>query len=240
MAIQAGFSQVAAALADPAREAILVALADGRALPAGELAALAGVSPQSASAHLQKLIDCRILAVWPQGKFRYYRLAGDKAAEVVEALANFTRGLPSGRQRKQPAPPDLAFARCCYSHLAGSLGIRLAELLTRRGYIRIAGDRVETTTPGAEWAVGNGFLPTSGSAGSKRAASPDFRLCLDWTERRHHLAGRVPTAILRHLLESGHLRRGVERVLHLNISGKAWFDALDEPLPAPPATRKKM
>ena len=238
MAIQAGFSQVAAALADPAREAILAALADGRALPAGELAVLAGVSPQSASAHLQKLVECGILAVWPQGKFRYYRLAGDKAAEVVEALANFARGLPSGRQRKRPAPPDLAFARCCYSHLAGSLGVRLAELLARRGYVRIAGDRVKITSRGAEWAAGNGFLAMPGSTRSKHATSPDFRLCLDWTERRHHLAGRVPTAILRHLLESGHLRRGAERALHLNTSGKAWFDALDAVGP-PPATRRK-
>jgi hypothetical protein len=101
--------------------------------------------------------------------------------------------------------------------------VHLAELLARRGYVRIAGDRVETTSRGTEWAVGNGFLPMPGSAGSKRAAS----------------AGRVPTAILRHLLESGHLRRGAERALHLNMSGKAWFDVLDAPLPAPPATRRK-
>lgn len=236
MAIQAGFSQVAAALADPAREAILVALADGCALPAGELATRAGISPQSASAHLQKLIEGGILTVWPQGKFRYYRLAGESAAEVIEALANFAGGLPSGRRRKPPAVRNLAFARCCYSHLAGSLGVRLADLLARRGYIRVAGNRVETTRQGLEWAAANGFLPERKQVGRKRSSQPDFRLCLDWTERRHHLAGRVPTAILRHLVDSGHLRKGSERALHLNASGKAWFTALDT-LPDTPETR---
>jgi DNA-binding transcriptional ArsR family regulator len=96
MAVQAGFSQVAAALADPAREAIVVALLDGRALPAGELATAAGVSPQSASAHLQRLVECGLLAVWKQGKFRYYRLAGEAAAEVIE-------NLPISRARQRRA-----------------------------------------------------------------------------------------------------------------------------------------
>src|SRR5215468_5962032 len=92
--VQAGFSPVAAALADPAREAIVGALADGRALPAGELAAVAGISPQSASAHLQRLVDCGLLTVWTQGRFRYYRLAGEHVADIVEALANFVRSRP--------------------------------------------------------------------------------------------------------------------------------------------------
>jgi DNA-binding transcriptional ArsR family regulator len=220
MAIQAGFSQVAAALADPAREAMLGALVDGRALPAGELAAIAGVSPQSASGHLQKLVDCGVLAVWAQGKFRYYRLAGENAAEVIAALANFAHGKPS-RSGRRPVPQDLGFARCCYTHLAGTLGVSLADLLRRRGYIRIAGDHVELTDAGRRWAIDNGFLPAG-----KRASRPDLRLCLDWTERRHHLAGRVPSAILQHLLERGHLRRGVERSLKLTPSGEAWFAAL--------------
>src|SRR5262245_8647157 len=95
--VQAGISPVAAALADPAREAIIGALIDGRALPAGELAAIAGISPQSASAHLQRLVDSGLLSVWTQGRFRYYRLSGDHAADVVEALANFVRAVPASR-----------------------------------------------------------------------------------------------------------------------------------------------
>lgn len=222
MAIQAGFSQVAAALADPAREAMAVALADGRALPAGELAQRAGVSPQSASAHLQKLIDCGLLSVWAQGKFRYYRLAGDHAADVVEALANFAHRKPSVLRPRRTVPDELGFARCCYTHLAGALGVTLADLLVKRGYVRIAADRAELTEMGRRWAIDNNFL-----AGRKQR--PDLRLCLDWTERRHHLAGRMPSAILRHLLEHGHLRRGAERSLRLSPSGKAWFADLDRP-----------
>lgn len=227
MAVQAGFSQVAAALADPAREAIVAALADGRALPAGELAAMAGVSPQSASGHLQRLIDCGILAVWTQGRFRYYRLAGERAADVVEALANFARRLPSARPRRPVVPPEFGFARCCYSHLAGSLGIDLAERLQRLGYVRIAGDRAEMTEAGRQWAAATGIVGRR-----KRSSQPELRLCLDWTERRHHLAGQVATAILRYLLDRGHLRRGPQRTLRLTASGKAWFAALATQSPA--------
>ena len=91
MPVQAGISRVAAALADPAREAILAALADGRALPAGELAAVAGISAQSASGHLRKLVEGRILSVWQQGRFRYFRLADEQVAMALEALAVIAR-----------------------------------------------------------------------------------------------------------------------------------------------------
>ena len=227
--VQAGFSAVAAALADPAREAIVGALADGRALPAGELATIAGVSPQSASAHLQRLVDCGLLAVWTQGRFRYYRLAGDHAAEVVEALASFVRGLPARRPRRG-VPQELSFARCCYSHLAGALGIGLADRLQRLGYVRIEDDRARLTEPGRQWAIANGFV-----APRARSTAAALRLCLDWTERRHHLAGPVATAILRHLLQHGHLRRGRGRMLRLTPSGEAWFAAL---APAPVTNQK--
>jgi DNA-binding transcriptional ArsR family regulator len=227
--VQAGFSTVAAALADPAREAIVGALADGRALPAGELARAAGVSPQSASAHLQRLVDCGLLSVWAQGRFRYYRLAGDRAAEVVEALANFVRALPAPRPRRDP-PRELSFARCCYSHLAGALGIGLADRLQRAGYIRIDRDRTELTATGRQWAIASGFL-----APHARSSRPALRLCLDWTERRHHLAGPVATAILGHLLQQGHLRRGRGRMLSLTPSGEAWFAGLG---PAPVTNQK--
>jgi DNA-binding transcriptional ArsR family regulator len=226
--VQAGFSAVAAALADPAREAIVGALADGRALPAGELAAIAGVSPQSASAHLQRLVDCAILAVWTQGRFRYYRLAGDHAADVVEALANFVRSLPSSRVQRS-VPRDLGFARCCYSHLAGALGIDLADRLRRLGYVRLDGDRASLTEAGRQWAVACGFLKARRRG---RATKPELRLCLDWTERRHHLAGPLATAMLRHLLVEGHLRRGRGRTLRLTPSGEAWFAALGAPVSA--------
>lgn len=224
MAVQAGFSQIAAALADPAREAIVAALADGRALPASELAAAAGVSPQSASAHLQRLVECGFLAALKQGRFRYYRLAGEPAAEIIEALANFAQRAAPRARRSRVASPELRFARCCYSHLAGTLGVELSTLLQRRDYIRMESDTAELTGSGRQWAETHGFI-----ASARRAAQPDLRLCLDWTERRYHLAGRIPSAILRVLLEERHLRRGPQRILHLTASGRAWFAALAAP-----------
>jgi DNA-binding transcriptional ArsR family regulator len=231
--VQAGFSPVAAALADPAREAIVGALIDGRALPAGELATIAGVSPQSASAHLQRLVDCGLLSVWIQGRFHYYRLAGDHAADVVEALANFVRTVPASRPQRR-VPHELGFARCCYSHLAGSLGIDLVDRLRRLGYVRVDGDQATLTEPGRQWAIANGFIKPR-----RRPARSALRLCLDWTERRHHLAGPLATAILRHLLEQGHLRRGRGRALTLTPSGQSWFAALAAQ-PGPGVTNRKL
>jgi len=224
MLVQAGFSQIAAALADPSREAILAALADGRALPAGELAAAAGVSPQSASAHLQRLVECGLLAVWRQGKFRYYRLSGEPAAEIVEALANFAQKTALKAPRRGAVSPEHCYARCCYNPLAGTMGVELCALLQRRGYVRLERDTVELTGPGRQWAEAHGFM-----ARARRGTQPDLRLCLDWTERRYHLAGRIPSAILDELLKQGHLRRGAQRVLHLTASGRAWFAALAAP-----------
>jgi hypothetical protein len=212
MAVQAGFSQIAAALAD------------GRALPAGELAAAAGVSPQSASAHLQRLVECGFLAVWKQGKFRYYRLAGEPAAEIIEALANFAQRAAPRAPRCRAASPEFRFARCCCNHLAGTLGVELSTLLQRRHYVRMERDTAELTGSGRQWADTHGFI-----AGARRAARPDLRLCLDWTERRYHLAGSIPSTILHALLEQGHLRRGPQRILHLTASGRAWFAALAAP-----------
>src|SRR5215475_12210956 len=118
-AFQSGFSRVAEALSDPAREAIVSALADGKALPAGELASAAGISPQSASAHLQKLVDARVLSVWAQGRFRYYRIVDDDVAALIEGLVDLAVKTQGGR--RPPACEELRQSRTCYRHLAGQL-----------------------------------------------------------------------------------------------------------------------
>src|ERR1700727_1973739 len=99
---QSGFSRIAEALSDPAREAMVSALANGKAMPAGELASLAGVSPQSASAHLQKLVEARVLSVWPQGRFRYYRISDDDVAALIENLVNLATRMQNPRSRRLP------------------------------------------------------------------------------------------------------------------------------------------
>src|SRR5262245_54340730 len=131
-AVQSGFSRVAEALSDPAREAIVSALADGKAMPAGELAAIAGVSPQSASAHLQKLVDAKVLSVWAQGRFRYYRISDDDVASLIENLVNLAVKTEALGHRRAIVAEELRQARSCYCHLAGQLGVLLSEALVRR------------------------------------------------------------------------------------------------------------
>src|ERR1700761_1966232 len=130
--VQSGFSRVAEELSDPAREAIVSALIDGRAMPAGELAAIAGVSPQSASAHLQKLVDAQVLAVLAQGRFRYYRIADDDVAAVIESLVDLATKADTPRHRRAPIAEELRQMRSCYCHLAGRLGVLLSDALLRR------------------------------------------------------------------------------------------------------------
>jgi DNA-binding transcriptional ArsR family regulator len=233
MPVQAGFSRIAALLADPAREAMLVALADGRALPAGELAAAAGITPQSASGHLRKMIEGGIVSVWPQGRFRYFRLANEQVGALLEALACTARTEPH-LIGARAIPAHLAAARCCYTHLAGRLGVALADALVKCRYVTIDGDRAALTERGAQWADTTGL-----SADTSRTGSHRLRLCLDWTERRFHFAGSVPSAILQFLLETGCLKRGDERSLIVTPRGKAWFAKLGVDASGPPAAERR-
>jgi DNA-binding transcriptional ArsR family regulator len=184
--VQSGFSRIAEALGDPAREAIVSALSDGQARPAGELAAVAGISPQSASAHLQKLVDAQVLSVLPQGRFRYYRVADDDVASIIEGLANLAaRTQTRPRGRALPCE-ELRQSRSCYCHLAGKLGVSLCNALVRRGLIEINGRNGYVTESGVIWCV-------TEKIEFKPVGSSHFRLCNDWTERVPHCRARFPT-----------------------------------------------
>ncbi len=209
MAHQPGLAAIAALIADPAREAMLVALAGGRALPAGELADAAGISAQSASRHLQKLTDGGLLSVWAQGRFRYYRLADEHVAAAIESLCDLAAR--PARKRKLP-PAELCFARCCYDHLAGELGVALADALVARGLVGMSGREAAFTKKGRAWLSDN------------KVAVGDISLCMDWTERRPHLAGPGARAILAALMDRKFLRTGAApRALALTSPGRAWF-----------------
>lgn len=250
--VQAGFSRIAEALADPAREAMLAALVDGQALPAGELAAVAGISAQSASAHLQKLLDAGILSVWAQGRFRYYRIADDEVAALLESLANLATRSASSARRRRPVAPELCAARSCYHHLAGRLGVALGRTLAQRGFVRIHESSGELTKRGQDWCRSEGiaFAParkTSLSKTSQNKTSQSktslnktslnkasaIRLCLDWTERLPHLGGPFPTAVFEHLMARRYLvRRDTHRALRLTEPGRAFFSKLGVDLSA--------
>jgi DNA-binding transcriptional ArsR family regulator len=194
---------VANLLADPSRAAMCLALAGGEARPAGELAARAGVSAQTASNHLAKLIAGRILRVEQQGRWRYYRLAGADVGHAVEALAVVAPPLPQALavDGMAAAARRLKNARTCYSHLAGRLGVALADALIAEHWLEDDG-RCYRLTP-----AGTRSLCALGIDVVVRDAPAPARRCLDWTERRPHVAGPVGTALAKVALDRGWVRR---------------------------------
>ncbi len=187
-------------LGDPGRAAILLSLMDGLALPAGELASIANVAPQTASGHLARLIDGGLLSVERQGRHRYYRLSSPEVADAIEALLVLT---PRLRSAESTAPThkvtagSLAHARTCYTHLAGWLGVHIAQELEHRALLKPSGPKIYTVTPsGRAWFQSLGMELPQDLAPNRLA-----RRCLDWTERRHHLAGTLGCAMYRRFQE---------------------------------------
>jgi len=212
------FAKIAAMIGDPTRARMLAALMGGQYLAAGELAAAAGVTAQTASTHVAKLLDAELVVVRSQGRHRYVRLADADIAHALEALSLVAeRGANAGKWEQGPYKP-LKAARTCYSHLAGELGVALFEGLLARGTITprdghfVLGDegRRELASLGITLSA-----PGKG-AGARRFAYP----CLDWSERRDHLAGTLAVTLLDHFIEAGWLRRqSGSRALRLMPSG---------------------
>jgi DNA-binding transcriptional ArsR family regulator len=192
--LDADLSSVAALIGEPARAAMLTALMDGLALPAGELAELAGVSPQTASAHLQKLLDGELLTVEIHGRHRYYRLKDSSVAQALEALMVLA---PAPKQRVT-RDDALSEARTCYDHLAGRVGVQLARALVDHAWLEPNGATYRVTTLGATKLEDFG-VNVARVMLEPRAA----KACLDWTERRHHLGGALGRLITARLLELG-------------------------------------
>jgi DNA-binding transcriptional ArsR family regulator len=200
---EANIAFVASLLADPSRAAMCLALVGGESRPAGELAARAGVSAQTASNHLAKLVAGRILRVEQQGRWRYYRLAGAEVGHAVEALAVVAPPLPDAfsGDGMNGAARQLRDARTCYSHLAGRLGVALADALVAQRWLDEDGRSYRLTTGGRR------ALRALGIDARGRREQPEARRCLDWTERRPHIAGPVGTALATLALERGWIRR---------------------------------
>jgi DNA-binding transcriptional ArsR family regulator len=195
-------AEVAALIGDPARANILSALMAERALTAGELAFHAGVTAQTASGHLAKLVEARLVTVEKQGRHRYHRLAGVAVAEALEALMTIAAAGPVRYRPTGPRDEAMRAARTCYDHLAGRLGTGIAQSLESRGYIALGDGAAALTDPGKRFlceAVGIEL-----ARGGKR---PLCRLCLDWSERRPHLAGRVGAELCRRAFEQGWIER---------------------------------
>ncbi|MER7546257.1 ArsR/SmtB family transcription factor [Actinomadura sp.] len=204
----ADFAPVAALLADRARAAMLTALLDGRPLAAGELARTAGVSAQTASAHLGRLLDAGFVTVVKQGRHRYYRLRSGEVAQVIEALSRISPPVRVRSLRQSKDARRLREARTCYDHLAGAAGVALFAALVDGGLIEPDGeDAFEVTEKGEERLAALGL----DVAALRRARRRFAWRCLDWTERRPHLNGALGAALTDRMIELGWFERGPTR-----------------------------
>lgn len=189
-------SAVGTLLADPARTRLLMALLGGNALPAGVLARCAGISASTASSHLSRLLAAGWVAVEPRGRQRSYRLASPDVAALLEQAARLAPRVTVCSLRAQTQAAALRQARSCYDHLAGRLGVSLTEALVRQNILRVDGSDFLLTPSGAAFMRERGVdVPPAATPGRGRA----FALrCLDWSERRDHLAGALGAAIFAH------------------------------------------
>lgn len=236
----ADIARTCALIGDPSRARVLMALADGRALPAGMLAGEAGVSASTISEHLRRLLDAQLVAVQRQGRTRYYRLAGPQVAEALEAIARIAPPEPVRSLRQGTHAHALRRARTCYNHLAGRLGVTLMAALVRDGVL--TGEHRPGTGPdplagpGREIAYrltahGGRTLDAFGiDLDALRGRREPIRYCLDWSEQRHHLAGPLGAAVTDRLFELGWLRRTERRrVVLLTDAGRAGLGRLGVP-----------
>ncbi|PVM71269.1 ArsR/SmtB family transcription factor [Caulobacter radicis] len=216
--MDANIASPAALIGDPVRAAMLQALQDGRAQPAGALAWAAGVTAQAASNHLSKLVDGGLLSVEREGRHRYYRLASAEVAHAIEALSAIAAPVRSLEVPRSPKARALRDARCCYGHLAGRLGVKVADALVARDLLTPTDDKLyEVTDEGRAWFAELG-IDVAALASPRGVA----RRCLDWTERRHHLAGPLGVKLLAAMSERGWLTLEAKgRAVRLTEEGAA-------------------
>jgi DNA-binding transcriptional ArsR family regulator len=208
---------VAAVLADPTRAAIVMALLDGRAWAAGELARAGRVSPSAASNHLTKLAECNLVRVERQGRHRYYSLADPDLAQAVETLAALAPAAPVRSLRDSEAAKAVRAARMCYRHLAGALGVALSQALVERAALATVDGGYLVTAEGECWLE---QLGVESAALQKRGQifAPSH---IDWSERRHHVGGVLGAALAQRFFDLGWMRRvPSSRAVRLTATGR--------------------
>lgn len=222
--VLASITDIGAVVGDHARAAMLLALMDGRAYTASELARVAAITPQTASAHLRRLCDAGLVAVQAQGRHRYHRLASGQVADMLEGIM---RVAGQGRPRPRPVrrgPRDAAMrrARTCYRHLAGELAVAITAHLLAAGYLDARPDGWHLAPAGAAF-LGSLSRPLAGAL-ERHGEVPAARFCrgcLDWSERRPHVAGVIGEAMLQGFLEDRWLRRtDGSRALAITTEGR--------------------
>lgn len=219
-------ARIAALIGDPARANMLTALLAGAALTVTELANESGITVQTASGHLARLAAGGLVAARMSGRHKYFALAGPEVAGVLESLLGLAAARGHLRHRPGPRDEGLRAARVCYDHLAGAAGVQLHDSLVARGHLLLGQDGPVLTEPGRAFLAGLGLS----LAPSRR---PLCRQCLDWSERRNHLAGALGAALLQHMLGQTWIRRPEGgRLLQFSDQGRRAFDAAFPPVQA--------
>jgi DNA-binding transcriptional ArsR family regulator len=219
-------AMVAALVGDPARCNMLTALMTGRALTASELAHEAGVTPQTASSHLSKLEAGGLIEQQKQGRHRYYHLTGPDVASVLEGLEGLAARAGHMRVRTGPKDPALRRARICYDHLAGDLGVQMLDSMKKQRLVRQSKLAIELTGEGRRF-MAEALQIDAGTLTHPRR--PVCKACLDWSERRHHLAGTLGAAMMNRFTELKWAARDAtpgSRVVNFSRAGEKRFAAL--------------
>jgi DNA-binding transcriptional ArsR family regulator len=219
-------AMVAALVGDPARCNMLMALMTGRALTASELAHQAGITPQTASSHLSKLEAGGLIEPEKQGRHRYYHLTGSDVAGVLEGLEGLAARAGHMRVRTGPKDPALRRARICYDHLAGDLGVQMLDSMKKQRLVRHSKEAIELTADGKRF-MAKALQIDAETLGHPRR--PVCKACLDWSERRHHLAGKLGAAMMTRFTELKWAARDAapgSRVVNFSRNGEKRFAAL--------------
>ncbi len=215
---------VAALIGDPTRARMLTALMDGRARTATELALEGGVSASTASSHLARLTEAGLLAIERQGRHRFFRIRTPEVGAVMEGLMGLAAPAPRAGRRPGPRDPALRRARVCYDHLAGEVGVRLLDRMRERRLVAGVGEEIDLTGEGEAWCDRLGLDLAALRARRRRLC----RECLDWSERRAHLAGALGAALLDRMLVLRLARRAPEgRTVLLSPRGEAFVERLE-------------
>jgi DNA-binding transcriptional ArsR family regulator len=226
MKVGPDIAMVASLVGDPARANMLTALMTGRALTATELAHQAGITPQTASSHLAKLEAGGLIEPEKQGRHRYYRLTGPDVAGVLEGLAGLAERAGHTRVRTGPKEPALRRARICYDHLAGDLGVQMLDSMKKQKLVRQNKQTIELTHEGKRFMAQALQIDVGTLVHPRR---PVCKACLDWSERRHHLAGTLGAAVMSRFTELNWAARDPtpgSRVVNFSRTGEKRFAAL--------------
>ena len=220
--LTSALAETAALVGDPARASMLMTLLDGRALTATELARAAGITPQTASGHLSRLVEAGLLEVARQGRHRYHRLASPSVAQMLEAIVSVSCRPGEERPRRATGPRDQAMrrARTCYDHLAGEIAVAIADSMVERGALELSPEGGVVTERGERFLRGLGVDLESARRSSRLFCRP----CLDWSERRPHIGGAVGAALCRACLDQGWVRRMADtRAVTITPAGQIAF-----------------